>query len=48
LRDERNVRLAKRHDSLSLRILREQGTDPAELREKFAFEIGWNKGLSDP
>ncbi len=27
------VRLAKRHDSLSLRALRERGVDPAELIE---------------
>ena len=39
LRDEHNVRLAKRHDALSLRALREQGTKPASLREKFAREI---------
>lgn len=30
--DEHGVRLAKRHDSLSLRRLREQGAVPAELR----------------
>jgi glutamyl-tRNA synthetase len=41
LRDERNVRLAKRHDALSLRKLREQGADPAELLKKFAQGIDW-------
>ncbi|HET8889315.1 MAG TPA: glutamate--tRNA ligase family protein [Candidatus Angelobacter sp.] len=33
LHDEKNIRLAKRHDALSLRKLREQGTDPGELRK---------------
>lgn len=45
LRDENNVRLAKRHDALGLRTLRSQGADPAELRKKFAEEIEWQKGL---
>lgn len=36
LRDERNVRLAKRHDALSLRKLREQGVKAEELRRSFA------------
>ena len=40
LRDEHNVRLAKRHQSLSLRALREQGVDPLSLRERFAGELG--------
>ncbi len=40
LRDEKNVRLAKRHDALSLRKLREQGVKPEELRERFERE--WN------
>ena len=31
--DERGVRLAKRHDALSLRALRERGLSPAKLRE---------------
>ena len=39
LRDEKNVRLAKRHDALSLRALREQGMDPDALREQFAEEV---------
>ncbi len=45
LRDEKNVRLAKRHDALSLRTLRSQGVDPADLRKKFAEEIDWQRGL---
>jgi len=45
LRDEKNVRLAKRHDALSLRALRAQGVDPAALRKKFAEEIEWDRGL---
>jgi glutamyl-tRNA synthetase len=43
VRDAHNVRLAKRHDALSLRALRESGVDPASLRKKFAGEIEWNK-----
>jgi glutamyl-tRNA synthetase len=39
MRDENNVRLAKRHDALSLRALKVQGIDPAALRERFAAEI---------
>ncbi|HEX9256593.1 MAG TPA: glutamate--tRNA ligase family protein [Candidatus Angelobacter sp.] len=35
LRDEKNVRLAKRHDALSLRKLREQGVKAEELRNRF-------------
>jgi glutamyl-tRNA synthetase len=31
--DEKGQRLAKRHDALSLRALREQGNSPAELRQ---------------
>ena len=30
--DEKGVRLAKRHDALSLRALRQQGKTPDELR----------------
>lgn len=41
LRDENNLRLAKRHDSLSLQTLHSQGVDPAELRQRFAQEIDW-------
>jgi glutamyl-tRNA synthetase len=40
LRDEHNVRLAKRHDALSLRTLRAQGVAPQALRERFAGELG--------
>ena len=36
--DEQGVRLAKRHDALALRTLREQGRTPAELR------AGWASG----
>jgi glutamyl-tRNA synthetase len=35
LRDELGVRLAKRHDALSLHALREQGLTPAQVRERF-------------
>jgi glutamyl/glutaminyl-tRNA synthetase len=44
LRDEKNVRLAKRHDALSLRKLREQGVKAEELRKTFAEEVEWDKG----
>jgi glutamyl/glutaminyl-tRNA synthetase len=37
LRDEKNVRLAKRHDALSLRKLRENGVKAEELRKGFAM-----------
>jgi glutamyl-tRNA synthetase len=39
LRDENNVRLAKRHDALSLRKLREQGIPAATLLRHFAEEL---------
>ncbi len=39
LRDEQNIRLAKRHDALSLKKLREQGENPSALREKFSLEM---------
>ncbi|MGC2695137.1 MAG: glutamate--tRNA ligase family protein [Candidatus Angelobacter sp.] len=42
LRDEKNVRLAKRHDALSLRKLRTRGVNPADLRNKFA--ANWDGG----
>jgi len=45
LRDEKNVRLAKRHDALSLRKLREQGVKAEELRKRFAEEVEWSRGL---
>jgi glutamyl/glutaminyl-tRNA synthetase len=35
IRDETGNRLAKRHDSLSLRALREAGVTPDEIREKY-------------
>jgi glutamyl-tRNA synthetase len=35
MRDEQGVRLAKRHDALSLRTLREQGLSPAQVRALF-------------
>lgn len=45
LRDEKNVRLAKRHDALSLRKLREMNTDPGALRQQFAQEVEWMRAL---
>jgi glutamyl-tRNA synthetase len=45
LRDQENRRLAKRHDSLSLRRLREDGVDPRALRDQFAHELEWNRNL---
>ena len=48
LRDAGGVRLAKRHDALSLRTLREQGVRPEELRQRFAEEVEWDKGLGQP
>lgn len=39
LHDEKNVRLAKRHDALSLRRLRQEGADPGDLKRQFAQEI---------
>jgi glutamyl/glutaminyl-tRNA synthetase len=36
LRDEHGVRLAKRHDALALRTLREQGLTPADVRARFS------------
>jgi glutamyl-tRNA synthetase len=37
--DDQGERLAKRHDSLSLRTLREQGVTPAEIISKFSHEL---------
>jgi glutamyl-tRNA synthetase len=37
LRDEQGIRLAKRHDALALRTLREQGVTPAQVRERFSL-----------
>jgi len=39
MRDENNVRLAKRHDALSLRMLRAQGVRPESLCRKFEEEL---------
>jgi glutamyl/glutaminyl-tRNA synthetase len=39
LRDEKNIRLAKRHDALSLRKLREHGIKAEQLRAQFAQAI---------
>jgi glutamyl/glutaminyl-tRNA synthetase len=39
LRDENNVRLAKRHDALSLRKIRESGVQAADLQSLFAGEM---------
>ncbi|HWZ43843.1 MAG TPA: glutamate--tRNA ligase family protein [Candidatus Saccharimonadales bacterium] len=38
MRDANNIRLAKRHDALSLRTLRARGADPGELRGVFACD----------
>jgi glutamyl-tRNA synthetase len=38
--DDRGERLAKRHDALSLRTLRDQGVTPQEILAKFAAEVG--------
>lgn len=43
MRDEHNVRLAKRHNALSLRTLRSQGADPQALRKQFVEEVDWLK-----
>jgi glutamyl-tRNA synthetase len=45
LRDEKNARLAKRHDALSLRKLREQGVKAEELRKRFGAEVDSDKGI---
>lgn len=36
--DERGIRLAKRHDALALRTLREQGRNPVQVRSAWASE----------
>lgn len=41
-RDDKNVRLAKRHDALSLRKLRERGVKAEELRKRFKQELEWS------
>lgn len=45
LRDEHNVRLAKRNLALSLSTLREQGVDPHSLTDRFAAEVEWARRL---
>lgn len=40
MRDANNLRLAKRHDALSLRKLRAQGVNPGDLRRQFSLELG--------
>jgi glutamyl/glutaminyl-tRNA synthetase len=45
MRDEKDLRLAKRHDALSLRALRRRGDSPKQLRERFAAEIAWDGRL---
>src|ERR1041385_7953871 len=39
IRDKKNIRLAKRHDALSLQTLRDRGVKAEELRKKFAEEV---------
>lgn len=46
MRDEHNVRLAKRHDALSLRTLRQQGASPEGLCRRFEAEMQWNRNLA--
>jgi glutamyl-tRNA synthetase len=36
MRDERGIRLAKRHDALSLKALRESGVTPDQIRARFS------------
>jgi glutamyl-tRNA synthetase len=48
LLDAENRRLAKRHDSLSLRRLREEGVNPGALRQRFAAEVEWSRNLLRP
>lgn len=44
--DAGNQRLAKRHDALSLRTLRQNGVDPADLQMRFEREIDWVRNLT--
>jgi glutamyl/glutaminyl-tRNA synthetase len=44
--DEQGVRLAKRHDSLSLRRLKEQGSHPEKLREAWNDELSFLRPLA--
>jgi glutamyl-tRNA synthetase len=43
--DEQGQRLAKRHDGLSLRKLREQGKQPADLLSAFHTTGGFSSAL---
>jgi glutamyl-tRNA synthetase len=40
MRDEQGIRLAKRHDALSLRALRQGGAQPEELRARWPENVG--------
>jgi glutamyl/glutaminyl-tRNA synthetase len=46
LRDEQGQRLAKRHDTLSLRTLREQGKQPADLLAAFHTSGSFSSALN--
>jgi glutamyl-tRNA synthetase len=46
LRDEQGIRLAKRHDALALRTLRQQGLSPADVICLFLTEIAQTKPVS--
>jgi glutamyl/glutaminyl-tRNA synthetase len=46
LRDEQGQRLAKRHDALSLRTLREQGKQPADLLAAFHTSGSFSSALN--
>lgn len=39
MRDENSLRLAKRHDALSLKTIRAQGIDPEAIRKQFSAEM---------
>ena len=45
LRDQQDRRLAKRHDALSLRHMRENGVQASALRDRFSREIAWHRNL---
>jgi len=45
LRDQNNLRLAKRHDALSLRALLEQGVQAEELTKGFARDVEALRGI---
>jgi glutamyl-tRNA synthetase len=42
MNDDRGERLAKRHDALALRTLREQGVTPAQIFDQFRSQEGMN------